>query len=403
MLRLFPRPTSRPLPSHSLRPPCYYNTQRRWLSTTPPHPLRPDTSSTHESSSTPVPDSASEPQLHKNHDASQLASGSKTAPIGSVDVDKLKERLRTWAEDTAVALRGRADQYTSSAIKAFAQLGRELNKVTGYQEIEALKKVVSEQEARITTARTTARTAKQAYEHAVHARAKSQREVNDLLQRKSSWSDDDVSRFTSLVRQDHLFEQAEHRAKQQAEHTEGDVEREFSELMRVILNRYHEEQVWSDKIRSASTYGQLTVLGLNMLVFLLAIILVEPWKRKRLAQTFERKVEEMTETNTRAFGEETKKLVEQLEKQEKEMDRLREVITYSLQPSAAVLHEAGATVVEQTDVIMLEEGMETTQPPEAGSEKAGPLLHSESQWIVTVAASTTAGLLGVLAGYYLSH
>ena len=71
------------------------------------------------------------------------------------------------------------------------------------------------------------------------------------------------------------------------------MEREFSELMKVILNRYHEEQVWSDKIRSASTYGQLTVLGLNMLVFLLAIILVEPWKRKRLAQTFERKVDEM--------------------------------------------------------------------------------------------------------------
>ncbi|KAI0793169.1 mitochondrial distribution and morphology family 33, partial [Irpex lacteus] len=241
----------------------------------------------------------------------------------------VKERLRTWAENAAVALRGRADQYTSSAIKSFAQLGRELNKVTGYQEIEALKRAVASQgkcahQARISAAREAAKEAKVAYDHAVHQRAKSQREVNDLLQRKSSWTDDDVGRFTALVRQDHLFEQAENRAKKAAQHTEDEVEREFSELMRVILNRYHEEQVWSDKIRSASTYGQLTVLGLNMFVFILAIILVEPWKRKRLAQTFERKVEEMTETTSKAFQDETRRLVEQLGKQADEIDRLRE-------------------------------------------------------------------------------
>ena len=59
----------------------------------------------------------------------------------------MKEKLRIWAEDTAVALRGRADQYTCAAIKTFAQVGRELNKVTGYQEIEALKRAVAEQGA----------------------------------------------------------------------------------------------------------------------------------------------------------------------------------------------------------------------------------------------------------------
>lgn len=67
--------------------------------------------------------------------------------------------------------------------------------------------------------------------------------------------------------------------------------------MRVILARYHEEQVWSDKIRSASTYGSLAVLGVNVVVFIMAIIVVEPWKRKRLAQTFGKKVDELgTET-----------------------------------------------------------------------------------------------------------
>ena len=125
--------------------------------------------------------------------------------------------------------------------------------------------------------------------------------MNDLLQRKSSWNDSDVSNFTSLVRSDHSFEQEEARTKAHVAETEDAVDREFSQLMRVILARYHEEQVWSDKIRSASTYGSMAVLGVNLAVFIMAIIVVEPWKRKRLAQTFEKKVEEM--------GAETKALM----------------------------------------------------------------------------------------------
>ncbi len=130
--------------------------------------------------------------------------------------------------------------------------------------------------------RQAARRAKQVYDEAVTQRAKSQREVNDLLQRKTSWTDDDVGRFTLLVRQDHLIEQAETKAKVEAQLSDDAVEKEFNELMRTILARYHEEQVWSDKIRSASTYGSLAVLGMNLFVFIMAIILVEPWKRKRL-------------------------------------------------------------------------------------------------------------------------
>lgn len=188
-------------------------------------------------------------------------------------------------------------------------------------------------EARIKAAREAARDAKQAYDHAVRQRANSQREVNDLLQRKSLWTDDDVSRFTALVRQDHLHEQAEARAKADAAATEDDVEREFTELMRVILSRYHEEQVWSDKIRSASTYGSLTVLGLNMFVFILAILIVEPWKRRRLAQTFEKKVEEMAAETVAAFEAKTESLTGRLQEQDRVLAQLVEVVTYSLQPA----------------------------------------------------------------------
>jgi len=51
--------------------------------------------------------------------------------------------------------------------------------------------------------------------------------------------------------------------------------------MCTILARYHEEQVWSDKIWP-STYGSLAV-------FVVAVVFVEPWKRISLAQTFGRR------------------------------------------------------------------------------------------------------------------
>jgi len=125
-------------------------------------------------------------------------------------------------------------------------------------------------------------------------RSNSQREVNELLQRKHAWTDADVGRFTLLVREDHSYEQGEARAKEAAKTADEDVERELKELLRSILARYHEEQIWSDKIRSASTYGSMAALALNLLVFIMATLVVEPWKRRRLAHTFEKKVEELS-------------------------------------------------------------------------------------------------------------
>lgn len=231
------------------------------------------------------------------------------------DIEQVRSRLAEISDRALINLRTKADDFTTTTKITFSRLGAELNKVTGYEAIEALKRQVVEQgtckshpyrfwdvvaeycvlkEERINATRHAARAAKNRYEDAVSKRSNSQREVNDLLQRKSMWSDHDVSRFTALVREDHLLEQEEARAKDVVDESEAAQEREFSELMRAILGRYHEEQVWSDKIRSASTYGQLAALALNLLVFISAILFVEPWKRKRLAQTFERKTEELS-------------------------------------------------------------------------------------------------------------
>lgn len=102
-----------------------------------------------------------------------------------------------------------------------------------------------------------------------------------------------MSRFTQLVRSDHSSNQAVTTTAVALKETEIATDKAFSDLMQAILQRYHEEQVWSDKIRNVSTYAGLAGLLVNLVVFVGAIAFVEPWKRKRLVERLEDRIEVM--------------------------------------------------------------------------------------------------------------
>lgn len=194
------------------------------------------------------------------------------------------------------------------------------------------------------------------------------------------WTDTDVSRFTALVRQDHALEQEEGRAKIAVGQTEDDTEREFDALMRTILARYHEEQVWSDKIRSVSTYGQLAVLGVNVLVFVLAIALVEPWKRRRLAQTFERKVEELEAANLDVVTRGIETLRCRIEEQEKVLGTL------------AAASSTPPVIISQEPV---------AEDPHLGLEFAGIALGREN--VKLAAVSVSIGIFAWVVRGWVGH
>lgn len=137
--------------------------------------------------------------------------------------------------------------------------------------------------------------AREAYSTAISQRSASQREVNELLQRKHAWSSNDLERFTALYRSDHANEQSESSAQERLAAAERQAEEAAARLSSSILARYHEEQIWSDKIRRMSTWGTWGLMGVNVLLFLVFQIGVEPWRRKRLVKGFEDKVMEALE------------------------------------------------------------------------------------------------------------
>ena len=150
-------------------------------------------------------------------------------------------------------------------------------------------------ESRLREARSRVRKAKEDYTAAINNRSTSQREVNELLQRKHAWSPTDLERFTLLYRNDHANEVAEAETQEALSLAEREAEEAAAQLSRSILSRYHEEQVWSDKIRRMSTWGTWGLMGVNVLLFLIFQIAVEPWRRRRLVKGFEDKVVEALE------------------------------------------------------------------------------------------------------------
>ncbi|MCJ1408234.1 sensitivity to high expression protein she9 [Ptychographa xylographoides] len=173
--------------------------------------------------------------------------------------------------------------------------GQRLNDLTGYSGIEALKNDIEQQEEQVHLSRETLQRVRADYTTAIAQRSASQREVNELLQRKHAWSPQDLERFTTLYRSDHANEVAEASAQDAVAIAERRAEEVSSRLSATILARYHEEQIWSDKIRRMSTWGTWGLMGVNILLFMVFQIAVEPWRRRRLVKGFEEKVMEALE------------------------------------------------------------------------------------------------------------
>lgn len=170
--------------------------------------------------------------------------------------------------------------------------GQRLNDLTGYSGIEALKDKITALETAVQDAQAAVRTARTHYKTVVADRASTQREVTTLLARKDSWTPLDLERFTGLYRSDHSNEQAVQTAATSLAETERRAEHLASKLSSSILSRYHEEQIWSDKIRRMSTWGTWGLMGVNVLLFLIFQLGFEPWRRARLVRGFEEKVKE---------------------------------------------------------------------------------------------------------------
>ncbi|KAH7030843.1 Mdm33 family-domain-containing protein [Microdochium trichocladiopsis] len=167
-----------------------------------------------------------------------------------------------------------------------------INELTGYTGIETLKERITTLEDSLDKAQKHLHDTRLKYKAAVAERAATQREVTTLLARQKTWTPMDFERFTMLYRQDHELEASVADNAAALEEAEREAERLNRELSSGILARYHEEQIWSDKIRRMSTWGTWGLMAVNIFLFLVLQFGAEPWRRQRLVKGFEEKVRE---------------------------------------------------------------------------------------------------------------
>ncbi|KFA76100.1 hypothetical protein S40288_00375 [Stachybotrys chartarum IBT 40288] len=227
-------------------------------------------------SAQPPPKDSEKPK--EDNDATTSSTSAAESPPAS------HHELPSTTESRRSALNLKLSQIMDDIqVRAF-NASQKLNDITGYSGIETIKAENAALEASLTNAQSRVRNARLAYKTSNTKRANTQREVTTLLARKDTWSPDDLERFTKLYRADHELEGEVAAAQEALTEAEADEQKLNQKLNSGILNRYHEEQIWSDRIRRASTWGTWGLMGMNFLLFLLLQFVAEPWKRKRLVK-----------------------------------------------------------------------------------------------------------------------
>ncbi|SPN99899.1 uncharacterized protein DNG_02751 [Cephalotrichum gorgonifer] len=177
------------------------------------------------------------------------------------------------------------DRYVSG-IDAF-------NSLTGYSSIEAITANNSRLERSLASARADMRTARQSYQDTVAAQVATQRDMATLLARKASWVQSDKNRFAELIEDDYRLEREVGEASKAVEAAEASEQSLLSEWVAGMSKQYYEHQVYSDRIRRASTWGTWGLMGVNVLLFLTLQFVAEPWKRGRLLNSMEEREEKL--------------------------------------------------------------------------------------------------------------
>ncbi|KAL1643661.1 sensitivity to high expression protein she9 [Diplodia intermedia] len=210
------------------------------------------------------------------------------------------EKLPSHRQGLRWEIYKRASAYFDELLPKLILVGQKVNSYTGtdYSGIEALRQEIKQQERFVKSRRAQVEDAKRELEAALSQQQASQKEVVGLLERKHSWSATDLERYMSLIRSEHLNDQAVRSAKDAVLSADRALEEARAHLEKRERAQYHEEQIWSDTIRRNSTWVTIGLMGANILLLLSQLVAIEPWRRRRLVREIKNALDERTMTAT---------------------------------------------------------------------------------------------------------
>lgn len=291
----------------------------------------------------------------------------------SENVKQLQQELSTFyktkkneQQELTKSLSKRVDHNVTELKKSISIASKVVNEITGYNKVIKLKDIIVENEQKLKDIKKEIHDAKVEHEKALELRSSSQKEVNELLERKNSWNPADLDRFTRIYMTTHDLDNSVKTSAAKLKKLEDLQESTHDALIRSIMNRYHEEQVWSDKIRQFSTWGTILIMCINLLLVFLVQFIFEPFKRWRLVNSFEGKVKELFH-NSEKLDLDIQALKEQLDT----LNARSTIVTEFATPNINEKESGGDNVENQENqenqdnlqIIEASEITETTEPP----------------------------------------
>lgn len=164
---------------------------------------------------------------------------------------------------------------------------RLFNDLTGYTAVDELKLQVAKQDQQWRLLKALQKEHKRSYEGIETDYHKVQKELQLLLQKKSSWKTEDPVRFAEVCTQEHSLEQRVSAARNEYEKVTEQLEIQFDSLMKSIQERYTLEQLWSEKIRRASTWWTWILMGVQFFSYVALFLVIEPYRRMQVREQLE--------------------------------------------------------------------------------------------------------------------
>jgi sensitive to high expression protein 9 len=175
----------------------------------------------------------------------------------------------------------------------------------------------------------------------------------------------------SLIRSEHLNDQAIRLAKESVVDAEAALEEARTQLEKRERAQYHEEQIWSDTIRRNSTWVTFGLMGVNIFLLLLSLAILEPWRRRRMVT----EIKSALAANIKVAAEARSPVVAASSKEqdialiEEEIDRVTDTDATPIEPALSVV---AAPVVEEVPIAVIDAPVSETAPPEILEPVAEP-------------------------------
>ncbi|TPX68683.1 hypothetical protein SpCBS45565_g02903 [Spizellomyces sp. 'palustris'] len=304
------------------RPHCHTSSILPSISNHVPHIQGRDLANLHENQ--PLRESNEYPRLKPPDTETSESLAAKSNDAMAQARSALMPAIALAVHSKAVLRRSASDVYAHVANHIFPKLSDLLNTLTGYSIVQECKNRVLAKDTELNVARERSDMAKRAYEQTIEERRKCQRELNSLLQvdifanqnsdeahhlpsRKDTWLDSDITRFTELYRKDLNLEQSESQAKQEYKDAVEGFEKCHRDYLNEIRERYIEEQLYSDKIRKASTWWTWGLISLHFAIFVVVQLFVEPRKRRILKEELGNLITETSEADRAALRSQLQK------------------------------------------------------------------------------------------------